>query len=206
MGLNFIKRKVVLVGTGMVGMSYAYSIVNSSNVCDELVLIDIDKEKAKGEAMDLNHSMAFLNSSVKIYAGEYKDCKDADVVTICAGIPRKPGESRLDLLNKNVEIFKSIIIPIMESGFDGCFLIASNPVDVMAYVTQKLSGLNSNRVIGSGTALDTARLRFLLGQHFKISPKNIHAHVFGEHGDTGFVPWSQAYIGSRRFRLYFKRS
>lgn len=197
MGLNFIKRKVVLVGTGMVGMSYAYSIVNSSNVCDELVLIDIDKEKAKGEAMDLNHSMAFLNSSVKIYAGEYKDCKDADVVTICAGIPRKPGESRLDLLNKNVEIFKSIIIPIMESGFDGCFLIASNPVDVMAYVTQKLSGLNSNRVIGSGTALDTARLRFLLGQHFKISPKNIHAHVFGEHGDTGFVPWSQAYIGSR---------
>lgn len=197
MGLNFIKRKVVLVGTGMVGMSYAYSIVNSPNVCDELVLIDVDKEKAKGEAMDLNHSMAFLNSSVEIYAGEYKDCKDADVVTICAGIPRKPGESRLDLLNKNVEIFKSIVNPIMESGFDGCFLIASNPVDVMAYVTQKLSGLNSNRVIGSGTALDTARLRFLLGQRFKINPKNIHAHVFGEHGDSGFIPWSQAHIGSK---------
>ena len=123
------RKKIVLVGTGMVGMSYAYSLLNSTGICDELVLIDIDKTKAKGEAMDLNHSLAFLSGSMKIYAGEYSDCKDADLITICAGISRKPGDSRLDLLNKNVEIFKSIITPIMDSGFNGCFLVASNPVD-----------------------------------------------------------------------------
>ena len=197
MGFSCCRKKIVLVGTGMVGMSYAYSMLNSPDICDELLLIDIDKERAKGEAMDLNHSLAFLNCSMKVYVGDYKDCKDADLVTICAGIPRKPGDSRLDLLNKNVEIFKSIINPIMESGFNGCFLIASNPVDVMAYVTQKLSGISCSRVIGSGTALDTARLRFILGEHFNVSPKSVHAHVFGEHGDSSFVPWSQAYIGAK---------
>lgn len=194
---KFSKKKVVLVGTGMVGMSYAYSILNSPGACDELVLIDIDKNRAKGEAMDLNHSLAFLNCSLKVRAGEYEDCKDADLVTICAGIPRKPGDSRLDLLNKNVEIFKSIIDPVMSSGFNGCFLVASNPVDVMSYVTHKLSGLEPQRVIGSGTALDTARLRYLLGVNFNVSPRSIHAHFFGEHGDSGFVPWSQAYVGSK---------
>lgn len=191
------RKKIVLVGTGMVGMSYAYSLLNSPGICDELVLIDIDKTKAKGEAMDLNHSLAFLSGSMKIYQGEYSDCKDADLITICAGISRKPGDSRLDLLNKNVEIFKSIINPIMESGFNGCFLVASNPVDVMTYVTYKLSGLNSKKVIGSGTALDTARLRYILGDTFSVSPKSIHAHVLGEHGDSGFVPWSKAFIGSK---------
>ena len=191
------RKKVVLVGTGMVGMSYAYSILNSPGICDELILIDIDKTRAEGEAMDLNHSLAFLNSSLKIHTGSYADCKDASLVTVCAGVPRKPGDSRLDLLNKNIEIFKSIITPIVESGFSGCFLIASNPVDVMAYVTKKLSGFSSSRVIGSGTALDTARLRFLLGKNFKVNPSSVHAHVFGEHGDSGFVPWSQAHIGSK---------
>lgn len=191
------KKKVVLVGTGMVGMSYAYSMLNTPGICDELLLIDIDKEKAKGEAMDLNHSSAFLDANFKVKTGEYKDCKDYDLVTICAGIPRKPGDSRLDLLNKNVEIFKSIVVPIMESGFDGIFLIASNPVDVMTYVTMKLSGLDSTRVVGSGTALDTARLRFLLGNYFDVDARSIHAHVFGEHGDSSFVPWSQAHIGSK---------
>lgn len=194
---KFKGKKVALVGTGMVGMSYSYSMLNSPGICDELLLIDIDKERARGEAMDLNHSLAFINGSMKVYTGEYKDCGDADLITICAGIPRKPGDSRLDLLNKNVEIFKSIVVPIMESGFNGKFLIASNPVDVMTYVTKKLSGLDSKRVIGSGTALDTARLRFLLGDCFKVSPRSIHAHVFGEHGDSSFVPWSQAYIGSK---------
>ena len=124
---SFKKRKVVLVGTGMVGMSYAYSILNSNNVCDELVLIDKNKEKAMGEVLDLNHSLAFSGYNIKIYAGDYSDCADADVVTICAGIPRKPGDSRLDLLNNNVEIFKSVVGSVMESGFDGCFLIATNP-------------------------------------------------------------------------------
>ena len=197
MQFRYNKKKVALVGTGMVGMSYAYSILNSPGICDDLLLIDIDKERAKGEAMDLNHSLAFLNSSLRVYTGDYKDCTDFDLVTICAGIPRKPGDSRLDLLNKNIEIFKSIITPIMESGFNGCFLIASNPVDVMSYVTHKISGIDSSRVIGSGTALDTARLRYLLGLNFNVSPRSIHAHVFGEHGDSGFVPWSQAHIGSK---------
>lgn len=193
---RFGKRKVALVGTGMVGMSYAYSMLNSSNICDELLLIDIDKQRAWGEAMDLNHGLAFSNGNMKIYAGDYKDCADADIVTICAGVPRKPGDSRLDLLSKNVEIFKSIIEPIMESGFDGCFLIATNPVDVMSYVTQKLSGLAPGRIIGSGTALDTSRLRYLLSDYFNVDPRNVHAYVIGEHGDSGFVPWSQAKIGT----------
>lgn len=197
---RFGKRKVALVGTGMVGMSYAYSMLNSSNICDELLLIDIDKKKAWGEAMDLNHGLAFSNGNMKIYAGDYKDCADADIVTICAGVPRKPGDSRLDLLSKNVEIFKSIIEPIMESGFDGCFLIATNPVDVMSYVTQKLSGLAPGRIIGSGTALDTSRLRYLLSDYFNVDPRNVHAYVIGEHGDSGFVPWSQAKIGTSSLR------
>lgn len=190
------KRKVVLVGTGMVGMSYAYSILNSDNVCDELVLIDKNTEKALGEAMDLNHSLAFSDYNMKIYAGDYSDCSDADIVTICAGIARKPGDSRLDLLHKNVEIFKSVVSSVMESGFNGCFLIATNPVDVMTYVTQKLSGFASNKVIGSGTTLDTSRLRYLLSEHFLVSPKNVHAYVLGEHGDSSFIPWSQVTIGT----------
>lgn len=193
---KFDKRKVALVGTGMVGMSYAYSMLNSNNICDELLLIDINKEKAWGEAMDLNHGLAFSNGNMKIYAGDYSDCADADIVTICAGVPRKPGDSRLDLLSKNVEIFRSIIEPIMKSGFDGCFLIATNPVDVMSYVTQKLSGLAPGRIIGSGTALDTARLRYLLSDYFNVDPRNVHAYVIGEHGDSGFVPWSQAKLGT----------
>lgn len=193
---RFGKRKVALVGTGMVGMSYAYSMLNSNNICDELLLIDIDKKKAWGEAMDLNHGLAFSNGNMKIYAGDYKDCADADIVTICAGVPRKPGDSRLDLLSKNVEIFRSIIEPIMKSGFDGCFLIATNPVDVMSYVTHKLSGLAPGRIIGSGTALDTSRLRYLLSDYFNVDPRNVHAYVIGEHGDSGFVPWSQAKIGT----------
>lgn len=198
------KRKIVLVGTGMVGMSYAYSILNSDNVCDELVLIDKNKEKAIGEAMDLNHSLAFSDYNIKIYAGDYSDCRDADIVTLCAGLPRKPGDSRLDLLNNNVEIFKSVVGSIMDSGFDGCFLIATNPVDVMTYVTQKLSGLPANRVIGSGTTLDTSRLRYLLSEHFLISPKNVHAYVLGEHGDSSFIPWSQVSIGTCSVEYFCK--
>lgn len=199
---SFKKRKVVLVGTGMVGMSYAYSILNSNNVCDELVLIDKNKEKAMGEVLDLNHSLAFSGYNIKIYAGDYSDCADADVVTICAGIPRKPGDSRLDLLNNNVEIFKSVVGSVMESGFDGCFLIATNPVDVMTYVTQKISGLPAGRVIGSGTTLDTSRLRYLLSERFLVSPKNVHAYVLGEHGDSSFIPWSQATIGASSVKYF----
>ena len=193
------KRKVVLIGTGMVGMSYAYSLLNQ-NVCDELVLIDIDRKRAEGEAMDLNHGLAFSASNMEIYAGEYGDCRDADVVVICAGVAQKPGETRLDLLKRNKEVFRSIVGPVTESGFNGIFLVATNPVDVMTRITYELSGFNARRVLGTGTALDTARLRYLLGQYLQVDPRNIHAYVMGEHGDSEFVPWSQAMIATRPIR------
>ena len=189
-------RKVVLIGTGMVGMSYAYALLNQ-NACDELVLIDLDKERAQGEAMDLNHGLAFSGSHMKIRAGEYSDCATADIVVICAGVAQKPGESRLDLLNRNTEVFRSIIGPVTESGFNGIFLVATNPVDIMTRVTYELSGFNSNRVFGTGTTLDTARLRYLLGDYFTVDPRNVHAYVIGEHGDSEFVPWSQAMVATK---------
>ena len=189
-------RKIVLVGAGMVGMSFAYAALNQA-LCDEFVIIDIDKKRAEGEAMDLNHGVAFASGTMRIYAGEYPDCKDADIVVLCAGVNQKPGESRLELLNRNTEVFKSIIQPVMRSGFNGIFLVATNPVDIMTRVAYDLSGFNSARVFGSGTTLDTARLRYLLGEYFTVDPRNIHAYVIGEHGDSEFVPWSQAMIGTK---------
>lgn len=189
-------RKIVLVGTGMVGMSYAYALLNQ-NVCDELVLVDIDIKRAEGEAMDLNHGLAFSPSNMKIHAGNYDDCADADIVAICAGVAQKSGESRLDLLHRNTEVFRSIIDPVVESGFGGIFLVATNPVDIMTRVTCTLSGFNPRRVIGTGTALDTARLRYLLGKYFGVDPRNMHAYVIGEHGDTEFVAWSQAMYATK---------
>lgn len=190
------KRKIVLVGTGMVGMSFAYSALNRG-LCDTLVLVDIDKKRAMGEAMDLNHGLAFAGSSMKIYAGDYTDCADADMVVVCAGVGQKPGESRLELLKRNAEVFQSIIEPVVRSGFGGVFLVATNPVDIMTRVTYELSGFNPNRVFGSGTTLDTARLRYLLGEYFSVDPRNMHAYVIGEHGDSEFVPWSQAMIATK---------
>lgn len=190
------KRKIVLVGTGMVGMSYAYCLLNQT-VCDELVLIDANKKKAEGEAMDLNHGLAFAASNMKIYAGEYGDCQDADIVVICAGVAQKPGETRLDLLKRNAEVFRSIIDPVTESGFNGIFLVATNPVDIMTRITCELSGFNPRRVLGTGTALDTARLRYLLGEYLQADPRNIHAYVIGEHGDSEFAPWSQAMLATK---------
>ncbi len=190
------KRKVVLVGTGLVGMSYAYCLLNRS-ACDELVLIDIDKKRAEGEAMDLNHGLAFASSHMKIYAGDYEDCRDADMVTICAGVAQKPGETRLDLLKRNAEVFRSIVEPVTASGFNGIFLVATNPVDIMTRITYALSGFNAGRVLGSGTALDTARLRYLLGEYLNVDPRNVHAYVMGEHGDSEFVPWSQAFLATK---------
>ena len=190
------KRKVVIVGTGMVGMSYAYCLLNQS-VCDELVLIDVNKKRAEGEAMDLNHGLAFANSSMTIYAGEYDDCSDAEIVVICAGVAQKQGETRLDLLKRNAEVFRSIIEPVTSSGFNGLFLVATNPVDIMTRITCTLSGFNPRRVLGTGTALDTARLRYLLGDYLKADPRNVHAYVMGEHGDSEFVPWSQALLATK---------
>ena len=189
-------KKIVLVGTGMVGMSFAYACLNQ-NLCDELVLIDINKERAVGEAMDLNHGLAFSRSSMKIYPGEYSNCKDADVVVICAGVPQKKGETRLELLNRNTQVFQSIVKPIYESGFEGIFLVATNPVDIMTRVTAHLSGFPCGRVLGTGTTLDSARLRYLLGEYFDLNPRSVHAYVMGEHGDTEFVPWSQALLSTK---------
>lgn len=190
------KRKVVLIGTGMVGMSFAYAALNQ-NLCDELVLIDINKQRAEGEAMDLNHGLAFSQSSTKIYSGEYEDCSNADVVIICAGVNQKPGESRLHLLSRNEAVFNSIVPMVVGSGFDGIFLVATNPVDIMTRITYELSGFNAAKVIGTGTTLDTARLRYLLGQYFEVDPRNMHAYVIGEHGDSEFVPWSQALLAAK---------
>lgn len=190
------KQKVVLVGTGYVGMSFAYAALNQ-NICNELALIDIDKKKAHGEAMDLNHGLPFSSSNMKIYQADYTTCADADIVVICAGVAQKEGETRPELLSRNTEVFKSIIAPIVASGFSGIFINATNPVDVLTHVVKTLSGFPKNQVIGSGTTLDTARLRFLLGEYFGIDPKNVHAYVIGEHGDSEFVPWSQAMIGTK---------
>ncbi len=190
------QRKIVIVGAGFVGMSFAYALLNQ-RACDELVLIDIDKKRAKGEAMDLNHGLAFSDSHMKIYAGSYDDCADADIVVLSAGVAQRPGESRIDLLQRNTEVFRSIIDPVMNSGFSGIFLIATNPVDIMTHVTQKISGIDYHRVIGTGTTLDTARLRYMLGNYFSVDPRNIHAYVMGEHGDSEFVPWSQALLATK---------
>lgn len=189
------KRKVMLIGCGMVGMSYAYALLNQ-NIVDELVLVDVNKEKAIGEAMDLNHGLAFASSSMKIYAGDYRDAKDTDLIVIAAGVNQKPGESRIDLLSRNTAVFKSIIDPVVEAGFNGIFLIATNPVDIMSEITLKLSGFSPDKVIGSGTTLDSARLRYLVGEKLKVDPRNIHAYVIGEHGESEFVPWSQAHVST----------
>ncbi|MBR2086234.1 MAG: L-lactate dehydrogenase [Oscillospiraceae bacterium] len=195
--MNTDRRKVVLIGTGMVGMSFAYALVNQGGACNELVLIDVNKNKAEGEAMDLNHGLAFAKSNMKIYAGEYKDCHDADIVVIAAGVAQKEGETRLDLLQRNTEVFRSIVTPVVKSGFDGIFLVATNPVDIMTRVTYELSRFGASRVIGTGTSLDTARLRYLLGDYFTVDPRNIHAYVIGEHGDSEFVPLSQVMLATK---------
>lgn len=192
------KRKVVLVGTGFVGMSMAYAIVNQGIGVNELVLIDVLKDKAIGEAMDLSDGIPCSPSHMTVKAGEYADCSDADIVVITAGLNQKPGQTRLELSTANAKIMKDITTQIVESGFKGIFLIASNPVDIMTKVVQEVSKFPTNRVIGSGTALDTSRLRYQIGKYLDVSSKNIHAYVMGEHGDSSFVPWEHAYVGCKR--------
>lgn len=193
-----MNNKVVLIGCGNVGMAYAYALVNQKVYVDNLVLIDINKDKALGEAMDLNHCQAYSPSKIKITVGDYSDCKDAKIVVIAAGANHGPGETRMDLIYKNSEIFKTIVSDVMNSGFDGIFVVATNPLDIMTFLTLKYSGLPNNRVIGSGTTLDTARLRFLLSERVGVCPKNIEAYVIGEHGDSEFIPWSNVDIAYRK--------
>ncbi|MDR7237194.1 L-lactate dehydrogenase [Bacillus sp. MM2020_1] len=190
--LNRVNR-VALIGTGFVGSSYAFALLNQG-ITEELVLIDLNKEKAEGDAMDLNHGLPFSPSRTKIWFGSYQDCSEADLVVITAGANQKPGETRLDLVEKNTKIFKGIVEEIMASGFDGIFLVATNPVDILTYAVWKFSGLPKERVIGSGTILDTARFRFLLGDYFDVDTRNVHAYIIGEHGDTELPVWSHADI------------
>ena len=195
-------NKVVIIGCGNVGMSYAYALLNQRTYVNELILIDLDEERIKGEVMDLNHCLAFAPSKLNIKVGNYSDCKDASIVVIAAGANQNIGETRMDLINKNSTIFKNIIDNVMSSGFNGIFLIATNPLDIMTYITWKYSNLSPNKVLGSGTSLDTARLRYLIGSKIGISPKNIHAYVIGEHGDSEFVPWSNANISLQNIKDY----
>lgn len=190
-----MKNKIVLIGCGNVGMAYAYALLNQQTYVDELVLVDINEERIIGEVQDLNHCLAYCPSKINIKVGSYQDAHDARIVVIAAGANQAPGETRMDLIHKNSNIFKSIVSQVMESGFTGIFLIATNPLDVMTYLTLKYSKLPVNQVIGSGTTLDTARLRYMISEHVGICPKDIEAYVIGEHGDSEFVPWSVATIG-----------
>ena len=197
------KGKVVLIGTGFVGMSMAYAMLNRGGV-NELILIDIDKEKTKGEEMDLSHGLPYAPQKMEIRAGDYDECKDAQIIVITAGVAQKPGLTRLELAEINTKIMKDITKNIMKSGFDGVIIVASNPVDLMTYVVAKVSGLPKNKVFGSGTVLDTARLRYILSDNLQVSSKNIHAYIMGEHGDSSFVPWEHAYIGCKKIKDVMK--
>lgn len=197
-----MKNKVVIIGCGNVGMSYAYALLNQRTHVNELVLIDINTKRVEGEVMDLNHCLAYSPSKINIKLGNYEDCKDAKIVVIAAGANQDIGETRMDLIHKNSKIFKSIVESVMASGFNGIFLVATNPLDVMTYLTYKYSNLPHNKVLGTGTTLDTARLKYLISEKVGVSPKDIHAYVMGEHGDSEFIPWSNANIALKSINAY----
>ena len=196
-------RKVAVVGAGKVGSTFAYALLLDGLV-GEIVLIDIDRQRAEGEAMDLNHAMP-LSHPTRIWAGDYPDCAGADVVVVAAGTAQRPGETRLDLVKRNAAIFKDIIPRITAYNTTGILLIATNPVDVLSYVTWKVSGFPSQRVIGSGTVLDTARFRYLLGEHLGVDPRSVHAHVIGEHGDSEVPIWSLAAVAGMHLDDFCRR-
>lgn len=197
------KRKIMLVGTGMVGMSFAYSLLAERGI-NELVLVDVNQDKVEGEQMDLSDGLLYANTSMKITAGTYADAKDTNLVVLTAGAPQKPGQTRLELVKINANIVKSVCEQLKENGFNGILLVASNPVDIMTYVAWKVSGLPVNHVFGSGTVLDTARLRHELSERLGVADRNVHAYVMGEHGDSSFVPWVHAYIGAKNMLEYLE--
>ena len=198
-----MNNKVVIIGCGNVGMSYAYALLNQRTYVNKLYLIDLEEQRVEGEVMDLNHCLSYAPSKISINKGSYADCKDARIVVIAAGANQKPGETRMDLINKNAVIFKDIVSKVMASGFEGIFLVATNPVDIMTYLTYKYSGFPAERVIGTGTSLDTARLQLIIGKKLCINPKNIQAYVIGEHGDSEFIPWSHANISLQNIKEFF---
>lgn len=185
-------QKVAVIGCGFVGATSAFSLIQTG-LFSEMVLIDANHQKAEGEAMDLSHGSAYL-TPMNIYAGGYDDIVDAGLIVITAGANQKPNETRLDLVKKNVAIFKSIIPEIKNRNCEGILMIVSNPVDILTYVTLKLSGFPAHRVIGSGTVLDTARLKYVLGRHLQVDPRDVHAYIIGEHGDSELAVWSGAQV------------
>ncbi len=196
--MSFKDSKVVVIGCGNVGSTTAYSIINQG-LCEEVVLIDVNKEKAYAEALDMQHAIFFLNRNINIHPGDYSDCKDADIVIVTAAAPMpKDSTSRLEMLTPSMNIMKDIVGNVMKSGFNGIFLVVSNPVDIMTYYVWKLSGLPKNQVIGSGTNLDSARLCCELAQLYDLDAKSVEAFVCGEHGDSEFVSWNSATIGGKR--------
>ena len=197
-----MSSKITIIGAGSVGSTIAYTLAHDE-IASEIVLIDINKEKVEGEVMDIEQGTCF-RSPVSLVAGDYADAKDSDIVIITSGIARKPGQTRIELTQTNVNILKSITPQIVKEVPDAKYIIVSNPVDIMTYVFTKISGLPENQIMGSGTILDTARLRYGLSEHFKVAQGNIHAYVFGEHGDTSFIPWTGAYISGLSTDEYYE--
>ena len=188
--VNF--RKVAIIGCGFVGSASAFALMQSG-LFKEIVLIDVDKKKAEGEAMDISDGIPYVRH-MNVYAGEYDDIVDAYIIIITAGAGQKPGETRLDLVNKNIAIFKSIIPVISKRDCQGILLVVANPVDILTEVALKLSGFSENRVMGSGTVLDTARLKYKLGKKLEVDSRSVHAFIIGEHGDSEIAAWSSANI------------
>jgi L-lactate dehydrogenase len=189
---NSLNRKVTVIGTGNVGATFAYALM-LSGLCSEIVLVDANNQKAEGEAMDINHAVPLAHPT-RIRAGGYPDCAGSAITVVTAGSAQKPGETRLDLVKRNAAIFKSIIPEVVANNPGGILLIATNPVDILSHVSLKLSGLPDNKVIGSGTILDTARFRYLLSQHFNLDARSVHAYIIGEHGDSEVPVWSLANV------------
>lgn len=197
-----MSSKITIIGAGSVGSTIAYTLSND-DIASEIVMIDVNKEKVEGEVMDIIQGTCFRDP-ISIVAGDYEDAKDSDIVIITSGVARKPGQTRIDLAQTNVNILKQITPQIVAAAPNALYVIVSNPVDIMTYVFTKISGLPENQIIGSGTILDTARLKCGLSEHFHVAQKNIHAYVFGEHGDTSFVPWSGAYVSGVSVKEYYE--
>ncbi len=198
------RQKVALIGDGAVGSSYAYAMMQQG-LAEEFVIVDVIKERTVGDALDLEDAQVFT-APKHVYSGDYADCKDADLAVITAGAPQKPGETRLDLVNKNLKIMQSIIKPLVDSGFKGIIVVAANPVDILTYAAQKFSGFPKNRVFGSGTSLDSSRLKVALGKKLNISSQSIDAYILGEHGDSEFAAYSAARVGGEPFLDVAKRA
>jgi L-lactate dehydrogenase len=197
--MKFLGSKVVIIGAGMVGSATAFSL-SLQGVCSEILLVDLNKEKALGEVLDLQHSIEYQSRNVRISVGDYEDCKDANVVIITASVPMSGIKNRLDMLHKNIPVINAIVDGIMESGFNGHIIVVSNPVDVLSYHVYKRSGLPKAQVIGTGTALETARLKQIIGHMMRIDPRSVQAYSMGEHGDAQMVPWSHVRVAGKGFQ------